>query len=249
VAQGAGVTAIDVLANDSDPDGDPLSIASVTQPAHGSTAIAGGAVTYQPAAGYCNDLGGAPDTFTYTLAGGATATVAVTVQCVTVIPPVFNPPVGPGPPPPPPPPPAPRTCINPGTTKFIVGTPGDDVLVGDNARDVLGGRGGDDCLFGRGGEDLLKGGTGADLLDGSSGSDRINGDAGDDKIRAGNGNDDITPGTGNDTVAAQGGNDTILARDNARDTIDCGGGVDKVTADRTDVVRFCEYVKRAKRHG
>ena len=50
----------------------------------------------------------------------------------------------------------------------------------------------------------------------------------------------ITPGAGNDTVAAQGGDDTISARDNARDTIDCGAGVDKVAADRTDVVKNCE---------
>ena len=50
-------------------------------------------------------------------------------------------------------------------------------------------------------------------------------------------------------MKAGGGNDTISARDGARDTIDCGGGIDKVTADRTDTVQNCEYVKRAKRHG
>ena len=50
-------------------------------------------------------------------------------------------------------------------------------------------------------------------------------------------------------MTAGGGNDTISARDSTRDTIDCGGGVDKVTADRTDVVKNCEYVKRAKRRG
>ena len=38
-------------------------------------------------------------------------------------------------------------------------------------------------------------------------------------------------------MTAGGGNDTISARDSTRDTIDCGGGVDKVTADRTDVVK------------
>jgi Ca2+-binding RTX toxin-like protein len=250
LAQGAGATAIDVLANDSDPDGDPLSIASVTQPAHGAVAIGGGGVTYQSAAGYCNDLAGMPDTFTYTLTGGATATVAVTVQCVLVIPPVFNPPAGPGPPPPPPPPPPPqRTCLAPGTVAHIIGTPGDDVLVGTTARDRLSGRAGDDCLFGRPGDDQLIGGTGADLLDGGGGDDRMNGDAGDDKFRGGNGNDDITPGAGKDTVAAQGGDDVINARDQTKDTIDCGAGRDKVTADRTDAVKNCEFVKRAVRKG
>jgi Ca2+-binding RTX toxin-like protein len=73
------------------------------------------------------------------------------------------------------------------------------------------------------------------------------GDAGDDKFRAGRGNDDITPGAGMDLVNAQGGNDTISARDGTRDTIDCGAGVDKVTADNVDVVKGCEYVKRPHR--
>jgi len=152
-------------------------------------------------------------------------------------------------PPPTPPPVVPRSCQQPGTTSFTVGTPGPDVLVGTAGRDVLGGRGGDDCLFGRSGSDRLTGGTGADKLKGSSGDDRLDGNAGDDDIRGDNGNDTITPGTGKDKVAAGGGDDTISARDATRDAIDCGGGRDKVTADRTDTVKNCEFVKRAKRHG
>jgi hypothetical protein len=75
----AGATTIDVLANDSDVDGGPESVASVTQPAHGSAAITGGGtgVSYTPAANYCG-----ADSFTYTLNGGSTATVALTVNCV-----------------------------------------------------------------------------------------------------------------------------------------------------------------------
>jgi Ca2+-binding RTX toxin-like protein len=253
LVEDAAATAIDVLANDTDADGGPKLAVSVTQPAHGSSALAGTGVTYRPDADYCNDLGGAPrDTFTYTLNGGSTATVSVTVQCVDDTPPVIIPPAVITPVPTAAPVPAPtpaRTCDNPGTVPFTVGTPGDDVLVGSAARDVLSGRGGDDCLLGRGGDDRISGGTGADLLNGSSGGDRLNGDAGDDKINGGNGNDDITPGAGKDKVAAQGGDDMISARDGARDTIDCGAGRDKVTADRTDVVKSCEYVKRAKRRG
>ena len=84
VAENSGATAIDVLANDTDPDGGPKTIASVTQPAHGTVAITGGGsgLTYQPNPNYCN--GGSPtDDFTYTLNGGSTATVAVTVSCAT----------------------------------------------------------------------------------------------------------------------------------------------------------------------
>ncbi len=86
VSEDSGANAIDVLANDTDVDGGPKSIASVTQPANGAVAITGGGtgVTYQPNANYCNNPPGtSPDTFTYTLApGGSTATVAVTVTCV-----------------------------------------------------------------------------------------------------------------------------------------------------------------------
>jgi hypothetical protein len=77
-------TAIDVLANDTDVDGGPKAVASVTQPADGTVVVTGGGtgLTYEPDAGYCNsDPGGTPDTFTYTLNGGSTATVSVTVTC------------------------------------------------------------------------------------------------------------------------------------------------------------------------
>jgi hypothetical protein len=79
-------TFLDVLANDTDVDGGPKSVESVTEPSHGQVEIsAGGAgLTYEPAAGYCND-GEAPDTFTYTLNGGSTATVTVRVVCLTTV--------------------------------------------------------------------------------------------------------------------------------------------------------------------
>ncbi|HEU4867714.1 MAG TPA: Ig-like domain-containing protein, partial [Actinomycetota bacterium] len=75
---------IDVLANDTDGDGGPISVASVSQPANGTVAITGGGtgVSYAPTAQYCNNPPGtSPDTFTYTLNGGSTATVSVTVTC------------------------------------------------------------------------------------------------------------------------------------------------------------------------
>jgi VCBS repeat-containing protein len=79
-------TAIDVLANDTDVDGGPIAIDSVTQPANGTVVITGGGtgLTYQPDADYCND-GSPTDDFTYTLTPAGptpTATVAMTVTCV-----------------------------------------------------------------------------------------------------------------------------------------------------------------------
>ncbi|MBB5209069.1 cadherin domain-containing protein [Chiayiivirga flava] len=85
VAQDAAPTAIDVLANDTDVDGGPRSIASITQPANGTVAITGGGtgVNYTPDAGYCNTPPGTTqDTFTYALTpGGSSTTVSVAVMC------------------------------------------------------------------------------------------------------------------------------------------------------------------------
>jgi outer membrane protein OmpA-like peptidoglycan-associated protein len=76
--QGSPVT-ISVLANDSDPDGNSLTIVSVGAAAHGSVTIAGNAVVYTPVAGYMGS-----DSFRYTIndgAGGtASANVSVNVQ-------------------------------------------------------------------------------------------------------------------------------------------------------------------------
>ena len=84
VAEDDAATTIDVLSNDTDIDGGGAkSVQSVTQPAHGTVTVTNGGadLTYKPNADYCN--GGSPtDDFNYTLNGGSTAKVAVTVTCV-----------------------------------------------------------------------------------------------------------------------------------------------------------------------
>ncbi|MHC4091640.1 MAG: Ig-like domain-containing protein, partial [Planctomycetota bacterium] len=70
---------IAVLVNDSDPDGDPLTVSSVGPVADGSVVVNGnGTLTYAPDANFTGT-----DTFTYTISDGnggtATATVTVTV--------------------------------------------------------------------------------------------------------------------------------------------------------------------------
>ena len=62
-------------------------------------------------------------------------------------------------------------------------------------------------------------------------------------MRGGNGNDQIFPGEGPDIVLAGAGNDKIYARDaGSLDSIDCGGGFDKVeTIHRDDrTIENCE---------
>jgi outer membrane protein OmpA-like peptidoglycan-associated protein len=71
--------ALDVLANDSDADGDTLTIVSVSQPANGQVSVSGGQVLYTPAEGYAGS-----DSFSYTVEDGfggqASANVSVTVE-------------------------------------------------------------------------------------------------------------------------------------------------------------------------
>ena len=81
---------IAVLENDSDPDGDPLTVGEVTQPSNGSVTVnADGTITYTPDEGFFGT-----DSFTYRASDGQLlsdpATVTVTVEQAE---PVNNPPV------------------------------------------------------------------------------------------------------------------------------------------------------------
>ena len=72
---------VDVLANDADPNGDALSVASVSAPASGAAVVEGRRVRYTPDAGFAGT-----DLFTYTASDGnggtddATVTVTVTAD-------------------------------------------------------------------------------------------------------------------------------------------------------------------------
>jgi Ca2+-binding RTX toxin-like protein len=128
-----------------------------------------------------------------------------------------------------------------------------DRMYGRQGRDLLRGREGNDCLFGGegadvldgdGGDDTLSGGDGRDRLFGGAGNDRLLGGAKGDELHGDAGNDQLFPGTGRDRVWGGAGNDVISARDGSRDVIDCGAGLDRVTADRRDRLRGCERVSR-----
>ena len=76
--EGAAVST-SVLANDSDVEGNPLTVTAASAPAHGTASVNANTLTYTPAANYNGS-----DSFTYTLSDGqggtATGTVSVTVK-------------------------------------------------------------------------------------------------------------------------------------------------------------------------
>jgi Ca2+-binding RTX toxin-like protein len=158
VAEGSGDTSFDVLANDTDADGELEEIASVTQPANGTVAITGGGanLTYRPDPGYCNSqAGGSSDSFTYTLDGGSQATVAVKVTCAAKAPPAG---------------PTPAKCAGLDAT---IEASGAGRLTGTSGRDVIVGSAGRDVIEGGGGDDVICAGAGADRVSGGSGNDRV----------------------------------------------------------------------------
>jgi Ca2+-binding RTX toxin-like protein len=82
---------------------------------------------------------------------------------------------------------------------------------------------------------IFEGGTGDDSLTGGPKADDLDGGAGDDQLNGGRGVDRFAGGLGNDS---------IVSRDGLRETIACGPGTDRVTADLLDVTTDCESVSR-----
>lgn len=122
---------VNVLANDSDPDGDPLTLSVANNPSNG-TAIANNNntpnnisddfITYTPTPGYAGS-----DRFTYQIADGRGGTAIATVNIMV-------------------------------TGANLVGTPGKDTLIGTDAVDTIDGKAGNDQITGKKADDLLTGG-------------------------------------------------------------------------------------------
>ncbi|HVE63032.1 MAG TPA: Ig-like domain-containing protein, partial [Mycobacteriales bacterium] len=89
VAEDSAATVVPVLANDSDPEGAPLTVTSVTQPANGTVTLAGGVVSFTPAAGFSGTT-----SFDYTVSDGSgTVTATATASVSVTVSPVNDPPV------------------------------------------------------------------------------------------------------------------------------------------------------------
>ncbi|WP_299288283.1 tandem-95 repeat protein [uncultured Tateyamaria sp.] len=167
------IDAAALLANDTDGDGDALTVIDVAYTGPGTVGLENGVVSYL--AGF--DFEGT-DQFTYTVSDGTntdTATVSIEVSND------FD------------------DAQDGGQgTDLLFGGRGDDLLSGGSGGDLLFGGRGDDFVSGGSGRDVLFGGSGADTIDGGQDRDTIFGGSGDDVIRGGAGRDALFGGRGSD---------------------------------------------------
>ena len=166
-----------VLGNDTDVDGDLLSVQEGVLPtAQGGTVtlMANGDFTYEPASMFSGQ-----DSFEYTLldnqGGSDTAIVTITIEI------------------------AEDAIIGTEGRNFLVGTKGNDTILGLGGRDILIGRNGNDIILGGDGRDFILGGNGNDVLSGGEGRDYLSGGRGDDVLEGGKGRDYLRGGLGADT--------------------------------------------------
>ncbi|UGQ47308.1 Ig-like domain-containing protein [Massilia endophytica] len=199
---------IDVLGNDSDVDGDAMSIVlgGAASAAGAAISIENGKVRYVASADSFDQLTAGQsvaDTFTYRVVdanGGLSAPVTVTVTVSE----------------------AGDNVASAGTNKadnfsdaagfdtsYSAGN-GDDRVFGNDGADVLDGGNGADSLSGGDGADQLKGGNGDDVLSGGAGADMLEGGNGADILFGGLGNDVLSGGLGGDKFVVAAGSHTVI---------------------------------------
>jgi hypothetical protein len=233
-ARNVAVT-IAVVANDVDPNGDPLLVhpGSVSDPANGMATVVGSQIRYTPNGDFFGT-----DSFTYQVSDGsrvgpdaATVTVTVTDDATPEPPIVFCE--------------GKQVTINMEHGASGMGTAGDDVILGTGGPDtidagagndtVCAGDGddtvnagaGDDIVIGGDGNDNLNGGAGRDIMRGNAGIDVLRGGDGPDRLLGGIDGDTLDGGEGDDYLGGFGGNDTILGG-NGNETIWGGFGADTI---------------------
>jgi len=175
-AQNTAVTleASTLLANDTDADGDSLSLTGVSNPVNGSVTVSNGNVIFTPSTNFTGNA-----SFDYSISDekGGTSSANVSVA------------VG-------------GTQIGGSGDDTLTGTEGKDLLNGRRGNDTLTGNAGNDTLIGGNGKDFLVGNAGDDLLDGGNGTDTLRGGLGNDTLTGGNRQDIFVfaDGEGIDTI-------------------------------------------------
>ena len=234
---------VPVLANDTDVDGDALTVTGATSPNGTVTVNPNGTITFTPATGFSG-----PATITYTISDGHggtdTATVTVTVGADPrdgyvdgtatgdLIDTSYtgdpqgdrvdaNDAILPGD--------APnddRIRAGAGNDTVLAGL-GDDTVWAGTGNDSVEGGDGDDSLLGEGGADTLRGGDGNDTVDGGDDNDLVIGGSGDDLVIGGLGNDTLEGVAGNDTARGGAGDDSITTG-RGSDLVEGGDGNDVI---------------------
>ncbi|WP_413205424.1 tandem-95 repeat protein [Rhodospirillum sp. A1_3_36] len=213
------ILAEDLLANDSDIDGDTLTIASVTSVSGGTVTLDGaGNVLFVPDTGFSGTA-----TFTYTVSDGhgGTGTALVSVEVVDVD--SNSDPIA-----------VDDYLFGTGGDDTLNGGDGDDTLIGGSGHDTINGGGGDDTIFTGGGDnsDTIDGGEGTDTVI-VTGDDPVTIDMGDTNVEVvigGGGDDTVDTSTQTDptTVEGGGGDDTIIVGGGGDTTVSGGDGTDTI---------------------
>ncbi|MBU1212751.1 MAG: cadherin-like domain-containing protein [Alphaproteobacteria bacterium] len=211
IARDAAMTflASDLLANDTDPDGGSLFVASVGNAVNGTVVLdAEGTITFTPEAGHIGTA-----SFTYTAGDGTDESAATLVDLIVhdvteIAGTSFN------------------NAIT-GTAGWdrILGFEGSDVIFGGDGQDVLEGGDGNDVLHGGDGHDTLIGGNNGDALYGNAGNDILDGGSGVDVLFGEDGADILFGGKSGDTLVGGAGNDDLYGGD-GDDSLDGGDGED-----------------------
>lgn len=213
------VAVVYVLANDSDPDGDALSVVSASSSDGTVTVNADNSVAFVPNPGFRGDA-----VIDYTISDGqggtASAQVIVGVTSDGI---VYGD--------------ATANLIDTDYTGDNDGDlvdAGDAVISGDGPNDDrIEALGGNDTVEAGLGDDTVSGGEGDDLLSGEDGDDSLSGDAGNDELRGGDGNDTLDGGIGADTLIGGAGDD-VADGGRENDVITTGTGSDSVTGGTGD---------------
>jgi hypothetical protein len=210
------ISAATLLSNDSDADGDVLSISAVSNASNGTVELdQNGNVVFTPTIGFSGQA-----TFNYTVSdsnsGTGTGQVTVTVNAVNDLP---------------------MTLIGGSGNDLLYGGAGNDTIAGGFGNDELFGGDGDDLLRGdrnsrssgghKGGNDIIHGGRGNDRIGGKGGNDLLYGDEGNDRIWGDHGNDLLQGGLGKDTLHGGRGSD-LLYGDEGNDRIWGDRGNDRI---------------------
>lgn len=222
----------DLIANDQDADGNPLSLSGFTvdgvdgveltpDAAKAAFAIVNGKLAFTPGDLFAGlgDGDTATVTLSYTVSDGThtdTGNFTLTVNGED------------------------------GAQNVIIGTEGSNVLLGTDGDDAIAAYGGADYAWGRDGADVIDGGEGNDYVFGGIGNDVMNGGEGSDTLFGDAGNDVLIGDKGNDRMTGGAGADTFMFRSGfGHDTVmDFGDGdvIDLAGGDFTDFADLADHL-------